>query len=523
MKPPSEKKENKAAVPKAKLTADIIKGFVGTCLIKRFDDASQIPKFHEEMWELCTSDSKFVAIGAPRGHAKSTSITLSYLLATILFRERRFVLIVSDTEAQASMFLGQITQELQENNDIIELFGIKRDPVSGEVKFEKDSSTDIIVHFNDGQKFRIIAKGSEQKLRGMLWDGARPDLIICDDLENDEIVMNKDRRDKFKRWVYGALIPCRSQKGIVRIVGTVLHMDSFLENLMPLETDKQTIHDDLKTYSLRKATQWKAVKYKAHSADFSSILWPERRSADEFRMIRQDYIDRGLADVYSQEYLNIPIDESNTLFKRNDFIPRREEDRKKKLNYYISGDFAISERERADYTVMVVGGMDEDGILHIVNVIRDRLDGLAIVETMLMLQKVYDPISFGIEDTQITKSIGPFLNRAMIEQNNFINLLPLKPHKTDKITRARSIQARMRAGAVKFDKSADWYQTLEDEMMRFPRDKHDDQVDAMSYLGLMIDRIIDAPTKEEIEDDEYEREMEESGINDQGRSEICGY
>ena len=108
MKPPSEKKENRASVPKAKLTADIIKGFVGTCLIKRFDDASQIPKFHEEMWELCTSDSKFVAIGAPRGHAKSTSITLSYLLATILFRERRFVLIVSDTEAQASMFLGQI-------------------------------------------------------------------------------------------------------------------------------------------------------------------------------------------------------------------------------------------------------------------------------------------------------------------------------------------------------------------------------------------------------------------------------
>ena len=67
MKPPSEKKENKVAVPKVKLTAETIRGFVGTCLIKRFDDASQIPKFHEEMWELCTSDSKFVAIAAPRG------------------------------------------------------------------------------------------------------------------------------------------------------------------------------------------------------------------------------------------------------------------------------------------------------------------------------------------------------------------------------------------------------------------------------------------------------------------------
>ena len=50
-----------------KLTKDIIKGFVGSCLVKRFDGASAIPSFHEEMWELCTSDNKFVAIAAPRG------------------------------------------------------------------------------------------------------------------------------------------------------------------------------------------------------------------------------------------------------------------------------------------------------------------------------------------------------------------------------------------------------------------------------------------------------------------------
>ena len=505
------------------LTSDIIKGFVGTCLINKFDSASQIPKFHEEMWDLCTSKNQFVAIGAPRAHAKSTSITLSYVLACLLFRNRRFVLIVSDTESQASMFLGQITQELQENNDIIELFGIKRDPLTNQVKFEKDSQTDIIVSFNDGTKFRVMAKGSEQKLRGVIWDHARPDLIICDDLENDEIVMNKERREKFRRWVYGALIPCRSQNGIIRIVGTILHADSFLESLMPRDTDKYTVHEELKTYSTRSASQWKTVKYKAHNQDFSQILWPERRTAQEFRLIRQDYIDRGLADVYSQEYLNIPIDEANTFFKKNDFAPRREEDKKKKLNYYISGDFAISEAERADYTVMIIGGMDEDGILHIVNVIRDRMDGLEIVDTLIMLQKLYDPIAFGIEDMQVSKAIGPFLSRTMIEQNVFLNIIPLKPHKADKKTRAKSIQARMRAGAVKFDKSAEWYQALEDELMRFPRDKHDDQVDSMAYLGLMLDRIIEAPTKEEMEDEEYEHELEESGLNEEGRSEICGY
>lgn len=510
------------ANPQVKLSSDIIKGFVGSCLIKRFDGASAIPAFHEEMWDMCTSNNKFVALAAPRGHAKSTSISLSYVLACVLFRERRFVLLVSDTEAQAAMFLGQIKQELQDNQDIISLFKLKLDE-KGNVKFIKDSETDIIVEFADGTKFRIIAKGSEQKLRGMLWDGARPDLIVCDDIENDEVVMNKERREKFKRWVYGALLPCRSQHGVFRIVGTILHMDSFLEGLMPRENDKYTVHEELRTYSTKTSSQWKAIKYKAHNSDFSAILWPERRTAQEFLQIKQDYVDRGLADIYSQEYLNIPIDESNTFFRKSDFASIREEDRKKKLNYYISGDFAISEKERADYTVLVIGGMDDDGILHIKNVIRGRMDGLEIVDTMIALQRVYDPIAFGIEDTQITKSLGPFLNRAMIEQNTFINVVPLKPHKADKQTRARSIQARMRAGAVKFDKQADWYQTLEDELMRFPRDKHDDQVDSIAYLGLMIDKIIEAPTKEEIDEEDYENEYRESGLNEQGRSNISGY
>ena len=201
----------------------------------------------------------------------------------------------------------------------------------------------------------------------------------------------------------------------------------------------------------------------------------------------------------------------------------REDDRKKVLNYYIAGDFAISEKEHADWTVMVVGGMDEAGILHIKNVIRDRMDGLQIVDTLLALQGVYNPIAIGIEDTQITKSLGPFINRAMIERNIFINIIPLKPSRQDKQTRARSMQARMRAGAVKFDKQAEWYQTYEDELMRFPRDKHDDQVDATAYLGLMIDKIIDAPTKEEIEDEEYERDKNEGGLNEQGRNTTTGY
>ena len=504
------------------LTKDLVKGLVGSCLVKGFDGSKAIPAFHEEMWELCCSDARYVAIAAPRGHAKSTSITLSYTLAAFLFRERSFGVIVSDSEFQASMFLGQIKQTLQENEDIINLFHIKRNE-KGIVEFEKETETDIIVATEDGHKFRIIAKGSEQKLRGLLWNGKRPDIMVLDDMESDEQVMNKERRDKFRRWFYGALIPALSENGIIRYVGTILHQDSMLEQLMPKEGGAYVVETPLKMYKEKYAGFWHSVKYRAHSEDFKQILWPDRWSKEKLKQVKDEYAQRGLSDKYSQEFLNIPIDESTAFFKRSDFLPETSEDKKKLLNYYITGDFAISDKDRADYTVFKVGGMDEAGILHIRNVIRARMDGEEIVNTMIGLQKVYNPIAFGIEEMQVSKSLGPYINRAMIESNTFINLVMMKPHKTDKLSRAQSIRARMRAGGVKFDKSADWYQDLEDEALNFPRGRHDDQVDALSYLGLLIDKIIEAPTEAEAEEERYLDEVNETGDRYQGRSAITGY
>lgn len=504
------------------LTPEVVAGFVGSILAPTFEDKAAIPDFHQEMWQYCCSDHKFVAIAAPRGHAKSTAITLGYGLANLLFRERKFMLLVSDTEAQASLFLGNIKQQLQSNEALIDLFGLKKDE-KGQVKFIKDSETDIIVAFNDNKMFRIIAKGSEQKLRGLLWNSTRPDLIIGDDMENDELVMNKERRLKFKRWFKNALLPCRSDKGIVRIVGTILHMDSMLENLMPKQYAKTTIEEPLKWYSTVKVGMWASIKYRAHTDDFSQLLWPQKKSASEFKEMRKQAFLDGTPDGYSQEYLNIPIDESTTYFRRADFLPIREDDLKKPVRYYITADLAISDKETADYSVFVVGAVDEDKRIQIRNVIRDRLDGREIVDCLLALQKLYNPEAIGIEEMQVSKAIGPFLREEMIRNNNYITLYPLKHGGKDKLTRARSIQARMRAQGCKFDKQGDWYQPFEDELMRFPRDKHDDQVDAFSYLGLMLDVLVEAPTKTEMEEEDYQMEYEQSGLADEGRSQYTGY
>lgn len=504
------------------LNADVIKGFSSSMLQKTFDSPVQSPECHYDWWKLFCDPHPLVAIAAPRGHAKTTALSHTYTLAAVLFREREYVLIVSDTIAQAVQFLGDIKNELLDNEQLRNLFKIK-----GLIKETED---DIICICEDGHKFRISAKGSEQKVRGLKWDNKRPDLIVCDDLENDEIVMNKDRRLKFKRWFYGALLPCRSYNGIVRYVGTILHNDSLLESLMPKKMERTTVVEDLKTWSKRAKPAWKSVKYRAHTPDFSKILWPQRYDKDFFLDKRNEYVEQGLPDVYSQEYLNVPIDESLAYFKRTDFRDLTDVDRnilkqpdwKRYFNFYIGTDLAVSTAETSDWSVFVVGAMDENGYLWILDVIRERMDAQEIVETILKLEKTYEPIAITMEKGQIEKAIGPFLRQQMLETGIFPNIQAVAPS-VDKLTRSRSIQARMRAGAVKFDKAGDWYYDFEDEATLFPRGKHDDQVDALAYVGLIVDKMISGKTRQEVSEEDYEEELEHSGLQEAGRNTLTGY
>lgn len=497
------------------LTADIIAGFSKSLLAQNYDQTVESPRCHMEWWELCASRHPKVAIAAPRRHAKSTAVTLAYVLAAVLFRERSYVLVVSDTITQATQFLGELKKELNDNERVRSLFQIK--------DFEKDTEDDCIVNFQDGTQFRMSAKGSEQKLRGLKWNSKRPDLIVGDDLENDEIVLNKDRREKFKRWFYGALVPSLAVGGVIRIVGTILHEDSLLNNFMPSIWHRDTVVEPLRIWSKATKTNWKAIKYRAHTDDFKQILWDQRYDAEWFLSERNDYLARGLSDVYSQEYLNEPIDETVAFFKKSDFLAENPDDKKKRLNYYITADLAVSKESAADYSVFLVAGIDEDRFIHIKHIIRERLDTREIVDTILALNKAYHPVAFGIEDMQVSKSIGPFLKEEIIKTNNFVPLEPLKHGGQDKIARAKSIQGRVRAHTVKFDTSADWYGTFEDELRKFPRGTKDDQVDAFAYLGRMLDNLIEAPTNKDVEDELYYDELAASGSTNTGKSHWTGY
>ena len=507
-----------------KLTSDLIYGFATSLLSERYDNPKPTPQFHRELWDYCCSDHSLVAIAAPRGHAKSTAVTHAYTLAAVLFREADFVVLVSDTELQAVQFLNDIKMELYENQKLRSLFKV--------TDIYKDAEREIRFKMGpDNHQVRIMARGASGgsgSVRGFKWRGKRPNLIICDDMENDEAVSNEERRDKFRNWFYGALIPALSDNGQIRLVGTVLHFDSLLERLMPETTGdeaKYTVKENLKEYSLDKKRAWHSIKYKAHTDfdDFQDILWPEKFNEERLTKLKNDFVRQGISEGYAQEYLNYPIHEGDAFFRKNDFVPMSEDDFDLAKTYYAAIDFAISEKDKRSYSVITVGGVDHSGVLHIVDVIRQRMDAKQIIEEMLNVQVRYQPDLFVVEEGALKKAIGPFLKDEMLKTGIFINLHPMVPYR-DKLSRARAIQGRMRQGGVHFDMESEWFPSFEQELLRFDRGQYDDQVDSIAWLGLVLNQMITAPTEEEQEEIDWEDEYNDTmGSLHMGRSQITGY
>jgi predicted phage terminase large subunit-like protein len=499
---------------KARHQAKAILGFSSIFLANRYDDPKPIPAFHEEMWAICSSSHPRVAIAAPRGHAKSTAITFAYALYLLMTRRSQHMLLISSNESLASSFLNDIKIELVENENLASYFKF--------VGFDKEAESEIIGKFSDGTKFRVIVKGANQRMRGLKWERKRPDYVLCDDMEDEELVMNEVRRDKFENWFLGAVLPIIKSGGKIRVVGTIMHMDSLLESMMPPTKDIDTYTDGLRTYSkLGSKRHWFSIKYRAHDEEFTQILWPQQYDEELLRMTRQNYAQLGKLDIYGQEYLNYPIDPATSFFKRDDFLPMDENNLEAKKSYYIGVDLAISKEKRAAKSAIVVGGLDSEGFLNIVDVRRGQWDGLEIIEELFSVNQRWAPELIRIEEENIAKALGPFLYKTMDERQIYLPLYPGKPTK-DKDQRAQSIRNRMRAGKVRFNKDAEWYPDFEEELVNYPKFPRVDQVDAYAWLGLTLEEMTEPATRQEEEDEQYEQMLEQDS-GEFGRSAVTGY
>ena len=486
------------------LTAELVESFAGTFLSPRYDDPVATPAFHREGWALYVSRSPQAELIAPRDHAKSTAFTFDYILAETLFRGASYVILIGSTEENAAEQLSNIIEELRENDDLRIEFGI--------AEIERDSQTDLIVRMDDGHRFRVLARGAEQKIRGKMWNGKRPDLIVCDDMEDDEQVENKDRRAKFRRWFFRAAKQALSRSGRIRVHGTILHEDSLLSRL-------------------RRNKTWKHLFFRAHRSfdDFAEILWPAAWSEIRLRGRRQEFVEDGDSGGYSQEFLNDPLDNSDAYLRRGDFLPMQPADFDRQKMVCAAADFAVSRADLANRTSFTVGGKCVLNLIHIIDQRVDRWDSPQWIEEMFSIQRRWSPEYFFVEDGVIWKAVRTMVYNEMRERDLPINIVEI-PSIKDKATRGRVLQKRMRAGMVRFDKGMEAYPAYEQELLRFTGGAQatlDDQFDSSSLLAIGFESYAAKIEAEDfIEDDELMiLEMNRRRVNSaqNGRSSVTGY
>lgn len=420
--------------------------------------------FHYQMFEI-TEDIALGLAGlvAFRGSGKSTIMTLSYpIWAIVGIQKKRHVLIVSQTQNQARLHLTNIKREL-EGNDLL-----KADIGPFQEISDEWGANSIVISNYDA---RITAVSTEQSIRGIRHGQYRPDLIICDDIEDLNSVKTREGRERTFTWFNGEIAPVGDKNTKIIVVGNLLHEDCLIMKLKKL-IDLQRLNGKFFSFPLIQSDE--------------SIMWPGKfKSMDEVEALKKTIASES---AYYREYLLKIISDEDRLV-RLEWIQYYDETPSEKGNDFRSTatgiDLAVTEKESADPTAMVsvkVFGQEENLKVYVLPYpINKRIDFPKTVETAIALSKNLGngyPTKLYIEDVGYQKALVQHLLGKNIPAEG------VGVCGQDKRSRLALVTHLIQQGKVLFPKQG--AEDLLQQLTGFGIEKHDDLADAFSLLMIKI-------------------------------------
>ena len=404
-----------------------------------------------------------------RGSGKSTMVTTAYPIWAILGKQqKKFCIIFCQTKAQAKQHMMNIRSEL-EGNDIL-----KRD--LGPFQEESDEwGSNSLVFKKHGA--RITVASSDQSIRGLRHNEHRPDLIICDDVEDVQSTKTREGRNKTYHWLRGEVIPAGDKITRLIIVGNLLHEDSLLMRIKDEIVQGKTrgIFREYPLLDKNDVCLWSG-KYK----NTNDIEDEKLKVASEISWQRE-YL---LRIIPSDDQVIYP-----EWFQYYDDLPGTQH--KGYRGTYAGVDLAISTSDAADFTTIVsahvYSRLDKMRIYILPNPIVQKLNFPAQVELMKDFKKTQMPKH---TDTIFVESVAYQEALPQMLAIHGIDAESVKP-KGDKRTRLSLTSTSIKSGMIKFPRKG--CEQLIQQLVGFGVEKHDDLADAFS---LLINSTLDKHSKE---------------------------
>ena len=247
------------------------------------------------VWQLLCEQEKLerhdpkIALGIPRAHAKTTLIKL-FVLYCILFTNRKFILVIANTESLAVNIVSDICDMLGEDN-IVNTFGDWR------VGLETNQQALKKFGFR-GRNITLAAVGAGGSLRGLNIKNERPDIMIFEDVQTREDADSADLCAKLETWMTGTAMMAKSPRGCLFI---------FVGNMYP------TPHSLLR--KLKNNPMWTKFVSGAILED-GTALWEELRPLSSLLEEFHNTIAMGHPEIFFSEVLN---DDTRGINSRVDF------------------------------------------------------------------------------------------------------------------------------------------------------------------------------------------------------------
>ena len=446
-------------------------------------EENKTPIIHYKMLDNVAGKKQNIANMASRGLAKTT-IMGEYMILYIAvyggidgFGEIPLGIYVSDSIENGVKNMRKNLEYRRENSDFL----MKYIP---EIRF-----TDIRWEFTNADGKTTIFKGYGGKtgVRGAKEMGQRPYIAILDDLISDEDARSETVRASIEDTVYKAIdYALHPKRKKIIWSGTPFNAND------PLYKAVESGGWYVNVYPVCEQFPCSREEFKG--------AWGDRFDYDYVKAQYDKALATGKIDAFNQELMLRIISQDDRIIQDDDIVWYTRSNvlqNKQNYNFYITTDFATSEKKSADYSVISVWAYNNNGDWLWVDGVCKRQLMDKNVDDLFRLVQIYKPLSVGVEITGQQGGFISWIQGEMINRNVFFNLasekgstkLGLRPT-TDKMTRFNVVVPLFKLKKIWFPKGMDTNECIAEAMMELRnasakgfKSKHDDFIDTISMLG----------------------------------------